>query len=1076
MHNRQNNQPVRLIPGGCLQFLDLEFNIAELPDADKFRRYFFEYGGDEGRPAKGLLSLDPADKGDGFIDRFTGKPAVDPEPAKRGFNRKGIIRDPQYVIKQEEAVETFIDQWIPLPVFQLETKASEFALLGPGPSNWARGRLSRIVGRDDTKMTHALTVVFDTQVETALDTQVFHALTPEHVADNAEFVLAHHERQCGWFVRLEWVDKWLRHICRIQQNKALRKRQDWEHAARYLSFLDILHRLEVIPHIKIVNVTGEKAIPVDLVLDVGNSRTCGILVERFDEEKYMGLNDIFGNTYVLELRNLSEPHRRYREPFASRVEFSLAGFGDPNQYANASGRRTEAFSWPTPVRIGPEANQLGLYSRSEAGRTGMSSPKRYLWDQYARPQQWRFNSGPLAGEELPVIRGPYALYINDLGTPLRPLEEEEKAALNDPVLRRQMEDGYLDPVTDPRFSRSSLMMFMLSEIIAHALLCINAPEQRQKRPQPHLPRQLRRVVLTMPTAMTIAERKIFSRWAEWAVEMVWQAMDWWTALQQVAAQSTASPGNNADPDMEAFLDAGWWREVERLKNAQDIETLIGYRDYRIPPSINCECDEASATQLVYLANEIIQKFRGDADALVKTFGRQRSTMPDFNEVFRVASIDVGGGTTDLMITTYGEQTTTSATVITPRQEFREGFNIAGDDIVKAVIEQHVLRSLKKAVSKSGAPDPKGVLTSLLGGDFAGQNQTQRDRFLRYQFATQVAVPIALEVLRLYEQYDPLAGEQIFTMEFGEFFTPPHPPGEVISFIDNAVRRAGGRDFSLQRLELEINMQAIDQTVRNTLDPILGKLSEIIHLYDCDMLLLSGRPSRFPAIKGSILSKMPLPPNRIVPMHDYRIGDWYPFRNVNNRIPDPKTTTSIGAILHIFSEGYLERFQFDSTRLTPRSTCRFMGALTMDGFIKAQDVFFGKPLDLDSRDELEIEHDVDFYAPMFIGFRQLASQRWPATPFYRMVFNNSQAIEAAKGNLPYRVKLIFKRKSKDDDNLMRTSDAIGDIVDEGSIGIEEVCRADGEFVQRGHIDLRLQTLKSESEEGNYWLDTGIFKII
>jgi hypothetical protein len=41
----------------------------------------------------------------------------------------------------------------------------------------------------------------------------------------------------------------------------------------------------------------------------------------------------------------------------------------------------------------------------------------------------------------------------------------------------------------------------------------------------------------------------------------------------------------------------------------------------------------------------------------------------------VASIDIGGGTTDLMICTYSAE---AGQEIEPHQNFREGFRIAGD--------------------------------------------------------------------------------------------------------------------------------------------------------------------------------------------------------------------------------------------------------------------------------------------------------------------------------------------------------------------------------------------------------------
>ncbi len=1081
---------VKLIPGGCIQFIDLELDLQQLDQ--KFKRYFYDC-------TSQLLCLDEKDNGEEFIDRQTGSTAKYPSYTDVAWHKPGrVIQEPSYLISREDALEPFLDQWIPLPFFRLEGNLQ----LNKGPSNWARGRISKITERkiENKGKTHALTIAFDTQVEPALafqqfnastpensvDPQQFNALTPEDVANGSEFVLAKHEIQYTWFVLLDWVDKWLKHLFEpFDKQKGIKNiepeegdQRSWEHIARYITFLDILYKSGAIPKVQVMSLNGHNAIPVDLILDVGNSRTCGVMVERLDEEKVMGLNDIFQHTYVLEIRNLSDPTKRYREPFESRVEFSLPNFGDPNQYANASGRITEAFSWPSPVRTGPEAQQLGFYSRSEQGRTGMSSPKRYLWDQYERSQKWRYNSGTTSGEELPVIKGPFVLHINDLGTPIRPLEDADKAIVRDRVYRDQMDEdkGYMDPVTDPKFTRSSLMMFMLSEIISHALVTINSPGLRQRRPHPHLPRQLRRVVLTMPTAMTIAERKIFARWAEWAVEMVWQSMGWWNEIKQILSDLRDQGRELDEQDLKDLLESEWIKSNDSTFSVQEIENMLGYRDFRLPPTITYECDEASATHLVYLTNEVIQKYRGKANSLFQLLGSPRKSMESPRNALRIASIDIGGGTTDLMITTYGEKTTASATVIRPKQEFGESFNIAGDDILKAVIEQHVLRSIKKAIAKSGVHDPKGVLTSILGGDFSGASQTEEDRFLRYQFATQVAVPIGLKMLEHYESFDPKAGNKIFNEEFGKFFIPPNPPAKVISFIDKAVMRAGGKDFSLQRVEFEINMVHLDQTVRNTIDPIVGSLSEIIHLYSCDILLLTGRPSKLPAVRTSLLSKMPLPPNRIIPMHDYRIGGWYPFRNVNNRVEDPKTTTTVGAVLNAFSEGYLERYRFEANRLKPKSTCRFMGSLTIDGYIKKEDVFFDRPLDLDGKEPVEETHVIDYYAPMYIGFRQLASERWPATPFYRLVFADNKAIERAKNCLPYKVELKFLRKGEDANNTLKSSSGIGDINDEGSVTHVQIIDAKGRSVPSSHLELRLQTLRSEGEEGHFWMDTGIFKVL
>ena len=90
-----------------------------------------------------------------------------------------------------------------------------------------------------------------------------------------------------------------------------------------------------VPAVKLVSsvIGGSKAtIPVDLVLDVGNSRTCGILIEKLDA----GSSRLNSN-YILQLRDLSSPERVYNDPFESRVEFAQAVFGKEN-FAVKSGR------------------------------------------------------------------------------------------------------------------------------------------------------------------------------------------------------------------------------------------------------------------------------------------------------------------------------------------------------------------------------------------------------------------------------------------------------------------------------------------------------------------------------------------------------------------------------------------------------------------------------------------------------------------------------------------------------------------------------------------------------------------
>ncbi|MCK7576844.1 MAG: virulence factor SrfB [Chromatiales bacterium] len=197
-----------------------------------------------------------------------------------------------------------------------------------------------------------------------------------------------------------------------------------------------------------------------------------------------------------------------------------------------------------------------------------------------------------------------------------------------------------------------------------------------------------------------------------------------------------------------------------------------------------------------------------------------------------------------------------------------------------------------------------------------------------------------------------------------------PHEQVVAFLEEAVRAAGGQGFKLAEVAFSTTMLALDTTVRRILGQVLSDLCEVVHLYDCDYLLISGRPCRLPAVRAAILAKLPAPPDRIVSLHTYRVGDWYPFRSVSGRLTDPKTTAAVGAMVCALSEGQLYKFNLRSRELGMKSTARFIGVLEQTGRLKKENVLFAN-LELEDRKTRLPEATFDFYAPVFLGFRQLA---------------------------------------------------------------------------------------------------------
>ncbi len=75
----------------------------------------------------------------------------------------------------------------------------------------------------------------------------------------------------------------------------------------------------------------------------------------------------------------------------------------------------------------------------------------------------------------------------------------------------------------PIYSRSSLMTFMLTELLAQALMQINSAAQRHKMLHSAAPRQLRSIILTLPSALPKPEREIFRRRMNDAIGLVWKS-------------------------------------------------------------------------------------------------------------------------------------------------------------------------------------------------------------------------------------------------------------------------------------------------------------------------------------------------------------------------------------------------------------------------------------------------------------------------------------------------------------------------------------------------------------------------
>lgn len=330
--------------------------------------------------------------------------------------------------------------------------------------------------------------------------------------NGTRFALAWRDEEVADFLDQTWIDGWLRESF-LQYASQVENRSEqaiqqalrsFEYQAHWLNLLTLLGEQLMVPEVKFVTHTlSTPAIPVDLILDVGNTHTCGVLVEDHGDA-----NDGLRQTAELQVRSLSEPQYLNDPLFTSRVEFSEARFG--KQHFSVESGRDDAFIWPSIVRVGDEARALAMQRLGTEGSSGISSPRRYLWDETPALQDWRFSQMHGKTQREPLATAfPLMNLMNDDGQPLFSLPQEERL-----------------PVFSPQYSRSTLMTHMLCEILAQALGQINSVATRLRLGFPASPRQLRTLILTLPSAMPKQEREIFRQRMFEALALVWKAMGW----------------------------------------------------------------------------------------------------------------------------------------------------------------------------------------------------------------------------------------------------------------------------------------------------------------------------------------------------------------------------------------------------------------------------------------------------------------------------------------------------------------------------------------------------------------------
>lgn len=928
------------------------------------------------------------------------------------------VKDPNKTFGQVAAFELLLDKWLPMPMFKREVDG----ITNGYPMGWCRMKMSRI-GKADSRGIEKFRLIWAFDTELASDElSVLRPQITEYDGDHAEFCMCNKADLLLDFMssgeEFHAFSDYIAGLLNIDSRADSRR-----YKAFYIYLLNVIRLSGGAPEVTLHN-RPNSDIFVDLVLDIGNSRTCGIL---FEEGK-------FTKGKMLSLRDLSAPHVVYENmTFDMRIVFRKADFG------NDIVLDEEMFKWNSFVRIGEEARKLVYRSLEEEGlsekTTNYSSPKRYLWDTKPFSGLW---------ENLTTTDDPFNVTLsNEISCPgLSQLFNSDGSyvpnKLNKKVEMLNLSRG------EHHYSRASLMTFAFIEIFQHAITQINAIEYREMWGNVDCRRYLRNVIITCPTAMPHNESVRLRRSAEEAFDAITRCMPHVKPVEII-------PSTKALSNIDQY---------------SDISTRVW------------SYDEASCCQLVYLYAEIAQRYSGEIHKFFDLKGHVRPehrNQGNNNKTLTIGTVDIGAGTTDIIVCSY-EYDATGRSKIVPTPLFWDSFYIAGDDILHNIVQNVVIEGKEYGNAMTGnicsaltarmisasnealiaLPCCKNTVyqgkvndicstideqerkekleafASNLIHDFFGIDSSMmsyKDRRCRNDFNTQVSVPIAQRMMELLRTHKP---SRLYT--YDEMFSDIKPAEYLLDYF------AEHFGFRFEELNWRFDPNEISQIVKSTMEPLMKQLALVLYTQHCDIVVLAGRPTSLDPITELFIKYMPTSPDRLIRLNEYRVGTWFPTADGQGYFYDQKSIVAVGAMVgYLASHNGLKDLVIDFSKMikTMGSTANYLGEYDTRKKQVAQALL--------TPSNASASLTISAF-PAYIGCRQFNSSMYQARPLYA-IYNNGVAST---------LQIRISRSYNENKELLTIEDA-----------------TDSEYRNRmNDVELIQQSL---ADDGNHWLDKGEFEL-
>lgn len=522
----------------------------------------------------------------------------------------------------------------------------------------------------------------------------------------------------------------------------------------------------------------------------------------------------------------------------------------------------QMFNNLVPVMIGEEAlRKFNLQSTKQLCENGavlqQSSPKRYYWDDDQTSFDWAMMLNEDDPENqrffqhmasIPTFQGEALRHLDDKGD----YHDVEATGIM-PAINPQ----------NPRYPRATTLTWLMLHILERANDQINAVYSQQGI-HAFTPMRLGRVLITHPAGWTEEEVDVYRRRCETAIRIF--------------------------NDRNVYGGSNGGLAVKLIDEA-------------------CSPDEAVAGQLPFIFSEINRFTSIPASSWFRFVGKERGNVlsPVFDQFgnataqtnhtakpsLRVMNFDIGGGTTDISVVEYADcllpNEAPANKKISTLLLFKDGRAIAGDNILKRVIEECVIKEFIGRVS-GATPALSQSLQALFRGNSANVGQ----QVVMGRITRNCLIPLGNYCLKNADVHNlPFSAEDAGINQ--------NVWDEFVEIIRSAAAN-NGIDIPVDQFRINVpfftvKSNSVNEIVRDEFGQLLQYCAMYIAHYDVDLVIFSGKISELSAVKTYAEEIIPLENERMIFARSFKPGNWYPFRDSEGNIADAKTVTAVGASLY-----------------------------------------------------------------------------------------------------------------------------------------------------------------------------------